>query len=79
MPINKQAIEHFKHKGRVLADSHVADPLPEDLSYVIRRMKRISRRSLMGTENPLGGDLPTHLAYLEFRDAWAKKQAQLDE
>ena len=75
MPTNKEAIEHFKRVGRALAESHVADPLPKDLTAVINRMKAIDRRSLMGTDDPMGGDLASHQAYLEFRDAWVKKRA----
>ena len=39
-------------------------------------MKEIDPRSGMGTEDPLGGDLHSHLAYIRFREEWVKKHGR---
>lgn len=75
MPLNKKAIEHFEHVGRLIAKYRVSEPLPRTPSEVIDRMLAIDPRSGMGTKDPLGGDLVSHLAYIEFREEWVRKRS----
>ena len=74
MPVNKKAIDHFKRLGRAIAKSREIEPLPRTGRYVIERMMAIDPRCGMGTEDPLGGDLASHIAYIRFREEWVQKR-----
>lgn len=74
MGINKRTISHFERVGRAIAQVRVCDPLPRTLKDVVDRMAAMDLRCGMGTKDPLGGDLASHLAYLEYREAWVKKR-----
>ncbi|MCY4128857.1 MAG: hypothetical protein OXG15_06395 [Gammaproteobacteria bacterium] len=74
MPVNKKAIKHFERLGKVIAESHVPEAPPKYHLEVRDRMMAIDPRCGSGTEDPLSGDLASHLAYLEFREAWVKKR-----
>ena len=73
MPINKKAIEHFERLGRAIAANRVCEPLPRTLQEVNDRMMQIDSRSGKGTNDPMGGDLASHRAYIKFREEWRKK------
>ena len=70
---NKSDIAHFERLGRSIAKSRVYEPLPRTLREVVGRMLAINPRCGMGTYDLLGGDLASHLAYIEYREAWVKK------
>lgn len=74
MTIDKEAIEHFKHKGRVIAATRVCEPLPRTLQEVNDQMKKISARSGKGTKDPMGGDLASHLAHIKCLKDWRSRQ-----
>lgn len=74
MPVNKEAIAHFERLGRAIARTRVIEPLPRTGRYVIDQMKKIDVRSGMGTDDFFDGDLASHVAYIEFREAWVKKK-----
>ena len=63
----RAAIAHFEGLGRALAETHVVEPRPKDFKELIERMCAIDSRCGMGTEDPLGGDWHSHLAYLRNR------------
>ncbi len=65
--MNAKAIEHFERLGRALAETHVPEGPPRDFRELIDRMCAIDPLSGMGTEDPLGGDWDSHLAYLRAR------------
>ena len=65
--MNAEAIEHFERLGRALAETHVAEGPPQDMRELIERMCAIDPASGMGTDDPLGGDWDSHLAYLHNR------------
>ena len=67
--MNAEAIEHFRRLGRLLAATHVAEGPPKDFQELIERMCAIEPDSGMGTEDPLGGDWDSHMAYLRNRRA----------
>ena len=75
---NKKDIAHFERLGRAIAKSRIPDPTPRDHLEVLARMEALDPNCGMGTEDPLGGDLPSHLAYLANRDAWVRKRRQHD-
>ena len=74
MSTNKKAIERFERLGRVIAESRRREPLPRSHKDVFDRMLAIDSRCGVGTEDPLGGDLASHLAYIEYREAWVTKR-----
>ncbi len=59
--------EHFNRLGRALAQAHVCEPRPKDFRELIERMVAIDPNSGMGTQDPLGGDWDSHLAYFRNR------------
>ena len=65
--MNAEAIKHFRRLGRALAETPVADGPPRDFQELIERMCAIDPDSGMRTEDPLGGDWDSHLAYLRNR------------
>ena len=69
---NRKDIEHFERLGKAIAASHVPDPLPKNHLEVLAIMEAIDLRSGMGTKDPRGGDLPSHISYLEYRDSWLR-------
>ena len=70
----KAALAHFKRIGRLIAESHRPDPPPKDFADMLKRMSALDRRCGMGTKDPLGGDLDSHLAYIRYREAWVVKR-----
>ena len=70
----KKAIEHFERLGRVIAESRMCEPLPPSQRDVFDRMRAIDARCGAGTKDPLGEDLASHLAYIEYREAWVTKR-----
>lgn len=72
--VNKEAIEHFERLDRAIAESHVLEPPLKDHLEVLDRLMAIDPRCSSGSEDPLGGDLASHLTYLEYREAWVKKR-----
>lgn len=63
----RAAIAHFKGLGRALAATHVPEPPPKDFRELIDRMCGIDPNCGMGTDDPLGGDWHSHMAYLRNR------------
>lgn len=61
---SSEAMAHFERLGRAMAETRIVEPRPKDFRELIDRMCAIDSRCGMGTEDPLGGDLPSHLAYL---------------
>ena len=59
--------EHFNRLGRALAETHVPEPPPKDFRELIERMVAIDPNCGMGTQDPLGGDWDSHLAYFRNR------------
>ena len=70
----RAAIAHFERLGRALAETHVVEPRPKDFRELIDRMYAIDSRCGMGTEDPLGGDWHSHLAYLRNRRTLMKRR-----
>lgn len=73
MPVDRETIQHFERLGRVIAETRPCEPLPRTIKDVFEQMVAIDARFVKGTKDPLGGDLPSHLAYLEFRQAWLRR------
>lgn len=65
--MNVEATKHFQRLGRALAETHAPEGPPKDFQELIDRMCAIDPSSGMGTEDPLGGDWDSHLAYLRAR------------
>ena len=65
--MNTEAIAHFERLGRALAKTHVPEGPPKDFRELVERMRAIDPDCGMGTEDPLGGDWESHLAYLRNR------------
>ena len=63
----QRAIAHFERLGRALAETHVPEPPPGSFRELVDRMCALDPNCGMGTEDPLGGDLASHLAYLRNR------------
>ena len=61
------ALAHFRTLGKALAETHRPEPPPRDLTEVIQRMLAIDPNCGKGTPDPLGGDWPSHLAYVRNR------------
>lgn len=78
MATNKY-IRHFRRLGKAITESHVPDPLIKDPLKVLLRTAALDPRCGMGTEDPRGGDLLSHLAYLDYREAWVRKQGHCDK
>lgn len=76
---NTEAMAHFKRLGRTMAETRVVEPRPKDFRELIDRMCAIDSRCGMGTEDPLGGDLPSHLAYLENRKVLMERSSRRGE
>ena len=74
----KDAIAHFERLGRAIAESERPDSPPKDFKELLYRMRALDRKFGMGTKDPLGGDLSSHLAYLEYREAWVAKRGGLE-
>ncbi|MCY3857605.1 MAG: hypothetical protein OXG25_01710 [Gammaproteobacteria bacterium] len=74
MPINEKAIKHFERVGRTIVASHVPDVPPTNFHDMLDRMFAINPNWGKGTNDSLGEDLPSHLAYLRFREAWIRKK-----
>ncbi len=74
MPVNKKALDHFERLGRAIARTRVVEPLPRTGRSVFEQMKKIDPRSGMGTDDFFDGDLASHVAYIEYREAWVKKK-----
>ena len=70
----KDALAHFERVGRALAATERPEPLPRTPQEVIDRMVAIDPRSGMGSKDPMGGDLASHVAHVEFMRAWQKKR-----
>lgn len=67
---------HFERIGKLIARSATIEPRPKDLRDLFHRMYTIDPNCGMGTEDPLGGDLSSHLAYIEYREAWVKRRGK---
>ena len=67
VPVDNAALAHFAKLGRALVDTHTPEPRPKDFREIIERMLAIDPNCGMGTENPLGGDWQSHLAYIHNR------------
>ena len=76
MVVDKNALAHFERVGRALADSHVVDPPPKDFRDMLARMLAINPNCGKGTKDPMGGDMPSHIAYLKFRAEWLRKNEE---
>ena len=74
----KDALTHFERVRHALAKTEVTEPLPRSAEEVLDRMVRIDPRSGMGTNDPRGGDLASHLSYIEYREAWVEKRGGRD-
>ncbi|MXY51324.1 MAG: hypothetical protein F4Y86_02170 [Gammaproteobacteria bacterium] len=61
------ALAHFAALGKALAETQRPEPPPRDLTEVIERMLAIDPNCGRGTPDPLGGDWPSHLAYVRNR------------
>lgn len=70
----KEALAHFERVGRALAKSEPAEPLPRTPDEVIDRMLAIDPNSGMGSKDPMGGDLASHIAHVKFFSAWVEKR-----
>lgn len=63
----RTASAHFERVARALAETHFVEPRPKSFADMLERMYAIDPSCGMGTEDPLGGDWDSHLAYLHNR------------
>ena len=75
----KDALDHFERVGRALAKTRVRERLPRTTQEVLKQMRAIDSRSGRGTPDPMGGDLSSHVAHVEFFRAWVEKHGERDE
>ena len=75
VPVDSAALAHFAKLGRALDDTHTPEPRPKDFREIIERMLAIDPNCGKGTEDPLGGDWQSHLAYIRNRRVRGKHGA----
>lgn len=73
---DSDALTHFEKVGRGLAKTRVCEPLPRTSEEVIDAMVAIDPRSGMGSEYPLGGDLASHVAHIQFFQKWVQSSGE---